>query len=176
MSLLLLVMITLNATVRKISTTDQQINFVTNMNLPYRSITGYSTLLNNAPRIFPIYPLTTIESTSLEKFTNIISMNGDIYEIGKMGGMYYLAYPSLGTTFSIQVLSSPYQNRVVGIVNTLREESIPAFAITYGNETGLFVGVFPNYTIATEYASDISNEMYQTVGSTESSWLIRTIP
>lgn len=136
----------------------------------------YSILFENAPRTFPPLPLNTVSATNLEDFIPILSVN-NFYEITQMNGQYFLAYPAAGgSTFSIQILSSPYPDRVLKIVNLLRGQNIPAFNIQYGNQFSLFVGVFPNYTFATQYASTISQMIYPTVSSTMSSWLIRQIP
>ncbi|MGC8545701.1 hypothetical protein [Athalassotoga sp.] len=136
----------------------------------------YSILFENAPRTLPSFPLNTVTATNLEDFIPILSVN-DFYEITQMNKQYFLAYPAAGgSTFSIQILSSPYSDRVLKIVNLLRGQNIPAFDIQYGSQFSLFAGVFPNYVAATQYASAISSAIFPTVGSTLSSWLIRQIP
>ncbi len=139
-----------------------------------RSLMNYLNLLQNAPRILPVYPLVTVSSTNLQDFGTILSVSG-LYEITKMKKEYFLAYPGIGTTFSIQILSSS-ATKVTKLVNVLRSESIPAFEIIYGNVAGLFVGVFPNHKLAVSYASDVSKTLYPTVRATMASWIIRTIP
>ncbi|GEM_PF-1979340 len=141
-----------------------------------KSFMQYPILFENAPRTLPSLPLNTVTATNLEAFIPILSVN-NVYEITEMNGRYFLAYPMVeGSTFSIQILASPYFDRVLKIVNILRGQNIPAFNIKYGNQFELFVGVFPNYTYATQYASTISLTIFPTVGSTSSSWLIRQIP
>ncbi len=136
----------------------------------------YDILFNDAPEILPKLPLNTVTATSLEDLSPILSVNS-LYEIMQMSNQYFLAYPAIGgSTFSIQILSSPYFDRVLKNVRTLRGADIPAFEIQYGNNAGLFIGVFPTYTLATQYASSISQILFSTVGSTMSSWLIRQIP
>jgi hypothetical protein len=139
------------------------------------SFLDYSVLLENAARILPLYPLTTLNSTDLKSFKKVISFN-NFYEITKMDDEYFIAYPGVGTTFSIQVLSSSFPKKVLRLVNSLRAQQIPAFEIPYPNTTALFIGVFPNYNLASEYASKTSEIIYQTVKATPSSWIIRPIP
>ncbi len=140
------------------------------------SFLKYDILFQNASRTLPSLPLNTIESTNLQDFSNVLSMN-EYYEITKFGDRYFLAYPAVGgSTFSIQVLSSPYSERVMKIINNLRGQNIPAFDIQYGSQYSLFVGVFPNYVVATQYASAVSEMIFSTTGATYTSWLIRQIP
>ena len=139
------------------------------------SFFDYSVLLENAARILPLYPLTTLDSTDLKNFKKVVSFN-DFYEITKMGDEYFIAYPGVGTTFSIQVLSSSFPKKVLRLVSSLRAQQIPAFEIPYPNTTALFIGVFPNYKLASEYASQTSQIIFQTVKATPSSWIIRPIP
>lgn len=136
----------------------------------------YQILFENAPRTLPLLPLNTVTATNLEDFLPILSVNS-FYEITQVGTQFFLAYPAVGgATFSIQILSSPYSERVLKIINILRGQNIPSFDIQYGDQYSLFAGVFPNYMIATQYASSISKLIFPTVGSTISSWLIRQIP
>lgn len=136
----------------------------------------YNILLENAPRTIPILPLATIAATDLEDFLPVLSVN-NLYEITQVGTQFFLSYPAVGgTTFSIQILSSPHPERVLKIIDVLRKQNIPSFDIQYGDQYGLFTGVFPNYAIANQYASSISELIFPTVGSTMSSWLIRQIP
>lgn len=135
----------------------------------------YPFLLENAPRVLPSYPLVTVIATDLEDFIPALSTNS-FYEITKMNEEYFLAYPGIGTTFLIQVLSSSYSDKVLKIVNSLRGKAIPAFEIIYENTAALFVDVFPNYELASKYASSVSTILYPTVKSTAASWIVRQIP
>jgi hypothetical protein len=120
--------------------------------------------------------LKTITATSLSAVSSIVS-NVNAYEITPVNGIYYLAYPGSGVTYSIQVLSSPYPDRVLSLVKALRSAGVPAFKIDYSTQSGLFIGVFPDYTSATNYANAISNSTVTSiVGSGASSWLARQIP
>ncbi len=141
-----------------------------------KPLMGYDTLFVDAPEVLPPLPLNTVTATNLKDLMPILSVN-TLYEITKVKDRYFLAYPFMdGSAFSIQILSSPYSDRVLKIVRTLRGESIPAFEIPYEKTNGLFVGIFPSYAVAFEYANSISKTIYPTVNSTLSSWLIRQIP
>ncbi len=143
--------------------------------IPTSFLSDYNVLLENAPRVLPLYPLTTLSSTDLKAFKSALSFN-NYYEITKMGKEYFLAYPGIGTTFSIQILSSAFPKKVLKFVRMLRDQQIPAFEISYTNTSALFIGVFPDYESASEYASKISKIVFQSVKATPSSWIIRPIP
>ena len=143
--------------------------------IPTSFLSDYNVLLENAPRVLPLYPLTTLSSTDLKAFKSALSFN-NYYEITKMGKEYFLAYPGIGTTFSIQILSSAFPKKVLKFVRMLRDQQIPAFEISYSNTSALFIGVFPNYESASEYASKTSKIVFQSVKATPSSWIIRPIP
>jgi hypothetical protein len=141
-----------------------------------QSIT-YPLLLANAPQsLSSNVNLVTVTATNLDAVKPILSST-NVYEITEMNGIYYLAYPGSGVTYSIQVLSSPYPDRVLSLVKALRSAGVPAFKIDYSTQSGLFIGVFPDYTSATNYANAISNSTVTSiVGSGASSWLARQIP
>ncbi len=134
-------------------------------------------ILGGAPSLNPSVNLYTTTATSLSGVNAILS-GVTTYEITKSDGIYYVAYPGKGTTYSIQILSSPYSDRVLALVNTLRNIGIPAFKIDYSNLSALFIGVFTGYNAALNYANSISANPAVTsiVQSTVSSWLIRQIP
>ncbi|BBJ27900.1 hypothetical protein [Athalassotoga saccharophila] len=136
-----------------------------------------SLILGSAPSLNPSVNLLTTTATSLSGVSAILS-GVTTYEITKSDGIYYIAYPGKGTTYSIQILSSPYPDRVLALVNALRNIGIPAFKIDYSNLSALFIGVFTGYNSALSYANSISANPAVTsiVQSTVSSWLIRQIP
>ncbi len=141
-----------------------------------QSIT-YPLLLANAPEsLSSNISLTTITATNLDALKPLLSST-NTYEITQMNNLYYFAYPGSGVTYSIQVLSSPYPDRVLSLVKSLRSAGVPAFKIDYSSQSGLFIGVFPDYNSASTYANAISTpNVTSIVGSGASSWLIRTIP
>lgn len=130
-----------------------------------------------APSLGSNVNLVTTTATSLNGVNSIIS-GARVYEITESDNLYYVAYPGKGVTYSIQILSSPYPDRVLAIVNALRNIGIPAFKIDYSNLSALFIGVFTGYNPALNYANSISANPNVTsiVQSTVSSWLIRQIP
>ncbi len=144
--------------------------------LSLQSVT-YPLLLANAPEsLNSNVSLTTITATNLNAVKPILSST-NVFEVTQVNGIYYLAYPGSGVTYSIQVLSSPYPDRVLELVKSLRSAGIPAFKIDYSTQSGLFIGVFPDYTTASNYANAISNSTVSgIVGSGASSWLPRQIP
>lgn len=161
--------------INSLSNQVQQINSQIPPKIP-SSFLSYDTLFQNAPKTLPALPLDTAVATNLKAFANILSMN-QFYEITKFGDQYFLAYPAVGgSTFSIQILSSPYSDRVMKIINVLRGQSVPSFDIQYGNQYSLFVGVFPNYVVATKYMSSVASVVSSLTGATSTSWLIRQIP
>ncbi|MGC9139718.1 hypothetical protein [Athalassotoga sp.] len=136
-----------------------------------------SLIAGAAPSLSPSISLLTTTATSLSGVDAILS-GVTTYEITKSNSIYYVAYPGKGTTYSIQILSSPYPDRVLALVNALRNIGIPAFKIDYLNLSALFIGVFTGYNAALNYANSISANPAVTsvVQSTVSSWLIRQIP
>ncbi len=120
--------------------------------------------------------LTTVTATTLSAVNSIIS-SVSTYEVTQVNGLYYVAYPGSGVTYSIQILSSPYPDRVLALVQSLRSAGIPAFKIDYSTQSALFIGVFPTYMTALNYANSVSNSnVVSIVGSGISSWLVRQIP
>jgi len=138
----------------------------------------YTTILRNAPLTIPSSAtLATISSTDIKSFNSILE-GTRIYEITEFNGTYNLAYPAnFGMTYSIQLVSSPYPDRVMNLVKNLRSIGQPAFEINYANQSGLFVGVFPTYSQAKEYVSSIgSTSIVSIVGTKPQNWLPRKIP
>jgi flagellar basal body-associated protein FliL len=137
----------------------------------------YPLLLTNAPEsLSSSLSLTTITATNLDSLKPILSTTGT-YEITQVNNLYYFAYPGSGLTYSIQILSSPYPDRVLSLVKALRSAGVPAFKIDYASQSGLFIGVFPDYNSASNYANAISTPNITSItGSGASSWLVRTIP
>lgn len=138
----------------------------------------YTTILKNAPlTVSSSAILDTISSTDIKSFKSILEGTG-AYEITEYNGMYNLAYQNnFGTTYSIQIVSSPYPDRVMDLVKKLRSLGQPAFEINYANQSGLFIGVFPTYSQAKEYASSISStSILSIVGTGPKNWLPRKIP
>ncbi len=135
------------------------------------------TLILNSPQsLSPNITLTTTTATSLAGVNSILS-GVSTYEVTQENGLYYVAYPGNGVTYSIQVLSSPYPDRVLALVKSLRNAGIPAFKIDYSTQSALFIGVFTGYTPALNYANSISaNPNITSMIGSVSSWLIRTIP
>ncbi len=133
-------------------------------------------ILNSTQSLSSNVTLTTTTATSLSAINFILS-GVNTYEITQENGLYYVAYPGNGVTYSIQILSSPYPDRVLALVKSLRNLGIPAFKIDYSTQSALFIGVFTGYTPALNYANSISSNSNLTsmIGSV-SSWLIRTIP
>lgn len=145
---------------------------------PSQSGNALMTLISNsAQSINSNMTLTTTTATSLSAVNSILSGVNN-YEITQENGLYYIAYPGNGVTYSIQILSSPYPDRVLALVKSLRNIGIPAFKIDYSTQSALFIGVFTGYTPALNYAHSMNSDSSVTsmVGSTLSSWLIRTIP
>ncbi len=131
---------------------------------------------NSTQSISSNVTLTTTTATSLSGVNSILS-GVNTYEVTQENGLYYVAYPGNGVTYSIQILSSPYPDRVLALVKSLRNAGIPAFKIDYSTQSALFIGVFTGYTPALNYANSISanSNVTSMIGSV-SSWLIRTIP
>ncbi len=139
---------------------------------------SYTLMLNKAPlTINSSETLSTVVSTNLESFKSILEANS-VYEITEASGTYYLAYPAnFNKTYSIQMLSSPYPDRVLNLVQQLRGLGLPAFKIDYASQSGLFIGVFNTYSAAEGYAQTISSSaVINVVGSGSSNWMPRTIP
>ncbi len=136
---------------------------------------SYVSLLRNAPLSIPsTLVMSTISSTNLNGLKATLSTT-KVYEITEFNGVYYLSYPAnFGKTYSIQLLSSPYPDRVMNIVKTLRTMGKPAFAINYADQSALFVGVFPTYKAADEYQKTLNaTSLKSIVGTTK--WLPRLI-
>ncbi|MGC8544472.1 hypothetical protein [Athalassotoga sp.] len=142
-----------------------------------QSQSGFMALISSsAQSISSNVTLTTTTSTSLSAVNAMLS-GINTYEIAQENGLYYVAYPGKGVTYSIQILSSPYPDRVLALVKSLRNLGIPAFKIDYSTQSALFIGVFTGYTPALNYANSItSNPNVTSMIGTVSSWLIRTIP
>ncbi len=138
----------------------------------------YITLLRNAPlTISSSVELTTISSTDITSFKSILEKT-KLYEIMESNGIYNIAYPALfGETYSIQLLSSPYPDRVMNLLKNLRGVNQPAFKIDYANQSALFLGVFSTYSKAKKYLASIdSTSLASIVGTKPSGWLLRRIP
>ncbi len=136
----------------------------------------YVTLLRSAPLTIPSsIELTTVSSTDITSFKSILEKTR-IYEIMESNGTYSIAYPaSFGKTYSIQLLSSPYPDRVMDLLKTLRGAGQPAFKIDYPSQSALFLGVFSTYSKADKYLKSIdSTPLISVVGT--SKWLLRRIP
>ncbi|MCL4408678.1 MAG: hypothetical protein M1542_08050 [Thermotogae bacterium] len=142
-----------------------------------QSQSGFMALISSSTQsISSNVTLTTTTSTSLSAVNAMLS-GINTYEIAQENGLYYVAYPGKGVTYSIQILSSPYPDRVLALVKSLRNLGIPAFKIDYSTQSALFIGVFTGYTPALNYANSItSNPNVTSMIGTVSSWLIRTIP
>ncbi len=139
---------------------------------------GYTSLLREAPLTLPAsISLSTVSSTNLNDFKSILSKT-NTYEIAQYDGKYFLAYPALfGKTYSIQILSSPYPDRVMDILKTLRSMSQPAFMINYANQSALFIGVFPTYSEVKGYLASLdASSLTKVVDTKPSEWVLRTIP
>ncbi|WP_036224925.1 hypothetical protein [Mesoaciditoga lauensis] len=139
---------------------------------------GYTALLRDAPlSLSASVALSTISSTNLSTFKPILS-KVNTYEIAQANGEYYLAYPAaFGKTYSIQLLSSPYPDRVLDILKTLRSMGQPAFKIDYANGSALFLGVFPTYSDVKKYFTTLDASPIVKVAKTKpSNWVLRTIP
>lgn len=146
--------------------------------LQTQSQSGFMALISNAAQsIGSNVTLTTTTATSLSAVDSMLA-GVNTYEIAQENGLYYVAYPGNGVTYSIQMLSSPYPDRVLALVKSLRNLGIPSFKIDYSTQSALFIGVFTGYTPALNYANSINANPNVTslVGSGVSSWLIRTIP
>ncbi len=138
----------------------------------------YITLLRNAPlTISSSVELTTISSTDITSFKSILEKT-KLYEIMESNGIYNIAYPALfGETYSIQLLSSPYPDRVMNLLKNLRGVNQPAFKVDYANQSALFLGVFSTYSKAKKYLASIdSTSLASIVGTKPSGWLLRRIP
>lgn len=138
----------------------------------------YITLLRSAPLTVPSsIELSTVSSTDITSFKSILEKTR-IYEIMENNGTYSIAYPaSFGKTYSIQLLSSPYPDRIMDLLKTLRGISQPVFKIDYANQSALFLGVFSTYLEAKEYSKSInSTSLTSVVGTKPSKWLPRRIP
>jgi len=161
-----------------------RVNSVT-VNLPSLSATSvnvqpleYTSLLRDAPlSLSSSLTLSTISSSNLSAFKTELSKY-KVYEITQANGKYYLSYPaSFGTTYSLQMLSSPYPDRVLDIVKTLRSMGQPAFKIDYASQSALFLGVFPTSSEGVAYRSTLdSTLLVKIVGTKPSGWMIRRIP
>ncbi len=137
----------------------------------------YTALLRNAPLTVPSsVELSTVSSTDVTFFKTILEKTR-IYEIMEYNGVYSLAYPaSFGKTYSIQLLSSPYPDRIIDLLKTLREMNQPVFKIDYASQSALFLGVFSTYSKAKEYLKSInSTTLTSVVGSKPSNWLPRRL-
>ncbi len=136
---------------------------------------GYVSLLRNAPLSVPSsLMMSTVNSSSLQSFKSVLS-KVKTYEITEFNGVYYLAYPAdFGKTYSIQLLSSPYPDRVMDVVKTLRSMGKPAFAINYANQSALFLGVFPTYKEAKAYQQSLNATALKAIIGT-AKWLLRPI-
>ena len=138
----------------------------------------YSTLLRDAPlTVPPDAKLSTISSSNLNAFKSILSKE-NVYEIAQANGKYYLAYKgSFGKTYAVQILSSPYPDRVLDILKTLRSMGQPAFEVDYANQSALFLGVFPTYSEGKAYLTTLdATPIAKIVGTSPSGWLLRSIP
>ncbi len=138
----------------------------------------YSNILYNAPLTIPsTVTLETKSSTNIDTFRSILRST-KIYEITEYNGTYNLAYSAkFGTTYSIQIVSSPFPDRIMSLVKKLRSLGQPAFEINYASQSGLFIGVFPSYSQAKQYASTISStSIISLVGTKPHNWIERAIP
>ncbi len=138
----------------------------------------YTSLLRDAPlSLSSSVTLSTISSTNLNAFKAVLSKYS-VYEITQANGKYYLSYPaSFGKTYSFQVLSSPYPDRVLDIVKTLRTMGQPAFKIDYANQSALFLGVFPTPSEGRAYRSTLNaSTLVKVLGTKPSEWVLRHIP